>query len=45
MSFIIKPNATDEGDEEIEETPRLPPRPAESAQQPVPHSGGRIAAE
>ena len=45
MSFIFKPNATDEGDEEIEETPRLPPRPAESVQQPVPHAGGRIAAE
>jgi multidrug efflux pump subunit AcrB len=46
MSFVFQPNATDEGDEEIEETPRVPPRPAESAHQPVPHAGGRrIAAE
>ena len=45
MSFVFQPNATDEGDEEIEETPRVPPRPAESAHQPLPHAGGRIAAE
>ena len=28
MSFIFQPNATDEGDEEIDETPRVPPRAA-----------------
>ncbi|MGZ8408416.1 MAG: efflux RND transporter permease subunit [Hyphomicrobium sp.] len=44
MSFIFQPNATDEGDEEIDETPRVPPRAAESVQ-PLPHAGGRIAAE
>jgi multidrug efflux pump subunit AcrB len=44
MSFIFQPNATDEGDEEIDETPRVPPRAAESVQ-PLPHTGGRIAAE
>lgn len=44
MSFIFRPNATDEGDEESEETPRVPPHSAQSVQ-PLPHAGGRIAAE
>ncbi len=45
MSFIIKPNATDEGEDDNEETPRVPPRAPEAAVQPVPHVRGRIAAE
>jgi hydrophobe/amphiphile efflux-1 (HAE1) family protein len=45
LSFIFKPNASDEDDEDTRETPRLPPRTVGITPQQPPSSGERIAAE
>lgn len=44
MSFIFSPNSSDEDDEDLQVTARVPPRPAETAVETRPPPG-RIAAE